>query len=125
MKIKFHPLSVVTGVFLVFTLGFFLGRNLVRPAVTTTRAAPSAESIMETEIDSQSETVEVPYPIDINAASARVLAQLPGIGGVIAQRIVDYRDANGPFASIDDLTQVEGIGKTRLNEIRPYITTGG
>ena len=46
-----------------------------------------------------------------------------GIGQVLAQRIVDYRNANGPFASVDDLLEVNGIGPGILETIRPQITT--
>ena len=51
------------------------------------------------------------------------LKTLPGIGEVLAQRIVDYRNANGPFASVDDLLEVNGIGPGILETIRPQITT--
>ena len=45
------------------------------------------------------------------------------VGEVLAQRIVDYRNANGPFASVDDLLEVNGIGPGILETIRPQITT--
>ena len=51
------------------------------------------------------------------------LETLDGIGQVLAQRIVDYRNANGPFASVDDLLEVNGIGPGILETIRPQITT--
>lgn len=60
--------------------------------------------------------------IDINTASADVLAgMLPGIGPTKAKAIVDYRDVNGPFQSLDELTNVKGIGVITLNKIRPYL----
>ncbi len=63
-------------------------------------------------------------PININTASVAELDTLPGIGPAFAQRIVDYRMANGPFASINDLTNVKGIGPTLLEQIAPKINTG-
>ena len=56
-------------------------------------------------------------------ATAGQLETLDGIGQVLAQRIVDYRNANGPFASVDDLLEVNGIGPGILETIRPQITT--
>jgi competence protein ComEA len=60
--------------------------------------------------------------ININTASTDTLQALPGIGQVMAQRIVDYRDTNGSFTSIDDLEQVQGIGTNILDTIRDQIT---
>jgi len=56
--------------------------------------------------------------IDINSASASELEDLPGIGPVLAGRIVEWRTTRGPFTSVDDLGQVEGIGSSVLEELR-------
>jgi len=60
--------------------------------------------------------------IDINIVDATVLETLPGIGKVKAQAIVDYREAHGPFDSIEDLIKVKGIGAKTLNNIKNLIT---
>lgn len=56
--------------------------------------------------------------ININSASAAELEDLPGVGPVLAARIVEWRTANGPFTSIDDLGQVSGIGASVLEQLR-------
>lgn len=56
--------------------------------------------------------------VNINTASASELEKLPGIGPALAQRIVEYRDSHGPFASVDALTDVPGIGKAKLEALR-------
>jgi competence protein ComEA len=61
-------------------------------------------------------------PIDINAAGASDLETLPGIGAGLAERIVSYRDLNGPFAAPDDLLDVGGMTQKRLDEIEPFLT---
>jgi len=61
-------------------------------------------------------------PININTASAAGLETLPGIGPTLAQSIVDYREAHGPFAAIEDIKNVWGIGEGLFNEIRDLIT---
>ncbi len=60
--------------------------------------------------------------VNINSASAGELEALPGVGEVIAERIVDYRTANGPFGSVDDLLDVSGIGEVTLENIRDLVT---
>jgi competence protein ComEA len=60
--------------------------------------------------------------ININTSSETDLEALPGIGPVLAQRIVDYRTQNGPFATVDALDDVSGIGPATMNDLRPLIT---
>ena len=60
--------------------------------------------------------------VNINAASAADLAAVKGIGQVKAQAIVEYREKNGPFKSVDDLVQVRGIGEKSLTTLRPQLT---
>ena len=60
--------------------------------------------------------------VNINTASASDLEKLPGIGPALAQRIVEYRDSHGPFASVDALTDVPGIGKAKLEALREQAT---
>lgn len=56
--------------------------------------------------------------IDINTADAAALDELPGVGPAIAQRIIDHRERNGPFTSVDDLEQVPGIGPATVDRLR-------
>lgn len=63
--------------------------------------------------------------IDVNTAGAAELQELPGIGPTLSERIVEYRETNGPFPTVDALTNVSGIGESTLEEIRPHVTVGG
>ena len=62
--------------------------------------------------------------ININSASQSELMDLPGIGNVLAGRIVDYRKQNGEFSGIEDLKNVSGIGEKRFDAIKDMITVG-
>lgn len=64
-------------------------------------------------------------PVDINAADASRLEALPGIGPSLAAAIVEHRQRNGPFASVDELVEVSGIGPVKLEQIRPAATVAG
>jgi competence protein ComEA len=66
---------------------------------------------------------ELDYKIDLNSATWVEWSQLPTIGPILAKRIVDDRDQNGPFRDIDDLDRVAGIGPMKIEAIRPFIRT--
>jgi competence protein ComEA len=60
--------------------------------------------------------------IDLNTATVDQLDSLPGVGPVLAQRIVDWRTAHGRFTSVDQLGQVGGIGPKKFGDIKPHVT---
>jgi competence protein ComEA len=60
--------------------------------------------------------------INVNLATAQELEQLPGIGPARAQAIIAYREQHGPFASVEELLKVDGIGPTTLERIRDLVT---
>lgn len=62
-------------------------------------------------------------PLDLNAAGATELDRLPGIGPATAQAIVEHREQHGPFAAVDDLEEVRGIGPAKLEALRDQVTT--
>ena len=60
--------------------------------------------------------------INLNTASAELLTDLPGIGAALAQRIVEYRENNGPFQSVEEIMEVKGIGEKIYHAIADLIT---
>jgi competence protein ComEA len=60
--------------------------------------------------------------VNVNTAAAEELETLPGIGEVLAQAIIAYRDEQGPFESVDELIEVSGIGEVTLEEMRDLVT---
>ena len=64
-------------------------------------------------------------PVNINTASAAELASLSGIGPSKAEAIVEHREKNGQFKTVDDLKLVRGIGDKMLEQLRPQVTVDG
>ncbi|HOC42834.1 MAG TPA: helix-hairpin-helix domain-containing protein [Thermoanaerobaculales bacterium] len=66
-----------------------------------------------------------PRAVNVNTATADQLQLLPGVGPALAARIIEFREANGPFEKVDELTAVQGIGDKSLEKLRPYVVTSG
>ncbi|MBO4937385.1 MAG: ComEA family DNA-binding protein [Oscillospiraceae bacterium] len=122
MKKPFFPfLLVITFAFVGFLGGFFTGRNINRTPVRITAATVACTA---SEPEASAEPKKPPL-VDINTATSDQLQTLPGIGAVLAQRIIDYRTENGQFRTVGDLTNVSGIGIGTLEELLDLITVGG
>jgi competence protein ComEA len=99
--------------------------NLAAPLVDGTQVlvpsrAPTVASVGE---GASSGTTGAPSgPVSLSSATVDELDELPGIGPITAQKIVDFRAEHGPFASVDDLDAVPGIGPTRVEQLRDLVT---
>lgn len=119
---------LLTAGFLLFTGGWFLSRRCDARPFQVTAQRPLGESASQDALgpaegaDGRPDSLLEGEVIDLNLADLYDLQRLPGIGEKKAQAILDYRAANGPFQSVEELTQVEGIGPVTLENLRPYIT---
>ena len=126
MKIKLSViLPVITALFAGLTLGLFLGRNPAGGSVTVSVPARQVSAAAPAETQTEPSAQAASLPVNINTADAAELAALPGIGEVLAQRILDYRRVHGDFSAVEQLTNVEGIGEGKLESILELITIGG
>lgn len=125
-KPRMSVLIAITAVFAAFTLGLFLGRNQTKAQIVL--SVPAAMQTMPQETAAAESTQPhnvISFPININTATKDDFMALPGIGDVLAQRIIAYRDSHGSFSYVEGLLNVEGIGEKRFDEILELITTGG
>lgn len=122
-------LIALTLLFVGFTAGFFLGRSYGASDVTLAVPAPLLTPPPETTAPAQTEESEteptISFPIDLNTADEDTLTALPGIGPVLARRILAYREENGPFRVVEELLNVSGIGEKRVEDIWDLVTIGG
>ena len=98
---------------------FLLGGILGGLAVTDLLPSPSQAPPLMERADSVPAATDV--QVDLNQSSVKELQALPGIGPVLAERIRRYRREKGRFTSIEEITNVRGIGAKRFARLRPYI----
>lgn len=92
-------------------LGAILSNLLIAPAGAWAQTPRPAEIKLDTK-----------ELINVNRANLEELQQVKGVGPVLAERIVSYRDANGPFKSLDQLKEVKGIGEAKFEKMKGQIT---
>ncbi len=63
--------------------------------------------------------------VNVNTASSEELELLPRVGPALAGRIIEFREANGPFQTVDEILAVKGIGETSFEKLEPFIVTSG
>jgi competence protein ComEA len=63
--------------------------------------------------------------VNINTASPEQLQLLPRVGPALAGRIIEFRETNGPFRSVDEIVAVKGIGESSFEKLEPFIVTSG
>lgn len=90
-----------------------LGQASIRPAAATTQMENNAKPVDGTMHRRL---------LDLNRASTEDFESLPGIGPVLAQRLMVFRKSNGGFHTVDELRQVKGIGRKKFDRVRPLVT---
>ena len=113
-------LLCLTVAFVAFIAGMLAGRSITQEPVIIQVSAEQTTQYSQPESGQASANSQ--ELININTASAKILDTLPGIGPVIAQKIVEYRQNNGPFEHISDLSKVDGIGPKKLLAVLDFIT---
>ena len=127
-KQRLSLLAILTVLFFSFTLGFFLGRNYNHSDIQVSvpsRLRETPTPAAQVPVSANPTAPGIVFPININAAGETEFLALPGIGDVLAQRILTYREEHGSFSNVEELMNVEGIGEKRMEEMLDLITTGG
>jgi len=129
--IKLGMLAMTMGV--VLWIGWQVPQTMQRPAVTHAASLSSDDTAITTAsvVDSTIPSADVsearrlsnkPKPVDLNSATVADFDQLPGVGPVLAKRMMDYRKSVGRFHAVEDLRAVKGIGKKKLDQLKPFVT---
>ena len=105
LLLKFGMLAVTIGV--VFWIGW------QTPDSSPSGASPAA---------SHADVAAQPHVVDLNSATAQELESLPGIGAVLAERVIAYRKSVGRFQTVEDLREVTGIGSKKFDRLKPLVT---
>ena len=112
---------VITAVFLLLVAAYHLLSTRQTAAVTVTASQQTEQRKLPERSAAENADVQT---VDLNRATAEELQTLSGIGPTLAQRIIDYREAHGPFESVEEITQVQGIAEKVFSENFDRMTVG-
>ena len=120
MKIRWYEILVLVifGIFVLIFLGSYLATAQAPGIWISTEYNSVNTAAEETTVGEETEDIDL---VDINTADQAELESLPGIETAKAQAILDYRSVHGPFDSIEELLEVEGIGEKLLEKIQDYV----
>lgn len=130
LLLKLSMLAMTMGV--VLWIGWQVPQTMQRPAVPHAASLSSEAAAVTTasEADSipapvqqseSSHSVNRSQRVDLNRGTVADFEQLPGVGPVLAKRMVDYRKSVGRFHAVEDLRAVKGIGKKKLDQLKPFV----
>ena len=125
----------LTAVLVIFILGFSLGRAPTEDGMLLVSSQSAMESSAIVNSEPESSAAEQPssalsessqsesavFPVDLNTADAALLDTVPGIGEVIAGRIIEYRNSVGKFKTVDELLNIKGIGEKTYANLKDLI----
>lgn len=113
-KEHFAIFIIITAIFIIFTA----------VSITVRYFSDSQYKLNDITDSTYSTNIHTNGMLNINTATQKEISMLPGIGDKLSQRIIEYREENGPFKDITDLKKVKGIEKKLLDSISEYITVG-
>ncbi len=112
---------LIKGAMLAATIAAVLWIGWPAPKDTPSPVEPNQPMTLQAAPGPASGPAKAPSKIDLNLAGVDELTLLPGVGPVLAQRMVEWRKAHGRYRSVEDLQEVKGIGKKRLEQLRPLV----
>ncbi len=107
-----HSLSIQLAMFAA-TIGVVFWIGWQTPDSSPRGASPAASHV---------NVAAQPHVVDLNSATAQELESLPGIGAVLAERVIAYRKSVGRFRTVEDLREVAGIGSKKFDRLKPLVT---
>lgn len=123
-KVLFHPLVLITIFTVALLAGILLGRHTTGSVIVTKESNDDTSQTTTTNVEHPVEDNLLADKININTATVDELCLLPNVGQKTAEKIIDYRNENGPFTRLDELSNIEGFGEKTVNSLKKYLTTG-
>jgi competence protein ComEA len=124
-KLEWASIAVTVLALIAMVFYFAGSRSAARPVTVSAQTPRPSQSAAQAPSPSAPAAVGEAFPINLNTATREELMRIPDIGEKRAQAILDHRAENGPFTYVEDLREVPGIGEVILNNMMDYVTVNG